>query len=232
MYHDNQISIVPQSSNNHNVIETEIIQNNPRRKTFGEHKVVRRRSNMTMLCATVKRPTFYIGSTTNSVRAAGILFFHISINNEKSLLFINNQKKSVLEDLGGKTDALDKNLFDTAIRETIEESNGIFTRKFLIEKLGIERRKYKNTIKPKQLANKLYCYSKHGKYCLFLIKLDDKINCDEFGLTETHTGNDRTLEWISFNDFVDKKFKIHPRLTSNMKNNIKRLLSLEVFNSE
>ena len=65
------------------------------------------------------RPTFdYNGYP---VRAAGVIIYTTKFGKTLRLLRIVNHK---IEDIGGKTDAVDRTMFHTAARETCEETNG------------------------------------------------------------------------------------------------------------
>jgi hypothetical protein len=82
------------------------------------------------------RPTFYLhkynNKYNNHIRASGILFYN---KNTKKVLMIKKDGK--YEDFGGKTDIVDNHAFDTACRETEEESNGIFSQKELLAKYDL-----------------------------------------------------------------------------------------------
>jgi len=77
------------------------------------------------------RPTFFIDK--NPIRASGILFYVYDKVKKKKLWLLRREiKQSTFYycDTGGKTDSVDKSPIDTAIRETIEETNGhLFSKK-------------------------------------------------------------------------------------------------------
>ena len=136
------------------------------------------------------QPTFYLDDDTNKpIRAGGIIFYKFqktenddnsdnenNKNNEKpkeEIVFLMIRNRNLLEDFGGQTDEADKTYLDTVVRETDEESNGIFKRKKLINRLKDEY-KYYNPL----------C-----KYIVYFVKLknDEKEYDPEiFGDKETH----------------------------------------------
>jgi hypothetical protein len=143
-----------------------------------------------------KRPTFYYGNTDNEIRAGGIIFFRK--NNETiEFLLINNN--GVYEDFGGKTDNNDYNFYDTIVREVYEESNGIFSKQDIHNRL----------LKSKPI------YNKTCKYIVFFIELtpeEQKMSVSDFGNKELYNNFDRTVEYIDLQSFIKKKIQINIRL--------------------
>ena len=122
------------------------------------------------------RPTFdYLG---HPVRAAGILVYTIDRGNKIRLLRIVNNK---IEDIGGKTDVIDKSMFHTAAREACEETNGK-----LFSSYHTKKRCF-NILLYIILNTKEIEYNQRCKYILFKIHVHPGIlreNMRRFGLQE------------------------------------------------
>lgn len=132
------------------------------------------------------------------VKAGGILFYRRNKKKKRlELLMIKSQDK--YGDFGGKVETKDKSFKETAIRETYEESNGIFSKKFMKKKL--------------RGATKLY--NEKSKYLTYLCELDNvKFSCKDFGNKETYENIDRTVKWITYERYrqTAKQNKLHFRL--------------------
>ena len=147
------------------------------------------------------RPTFYLDDDIEKpLRAGGVLFYRFDIEEmEYKLLLIYSRDK--YEDFGGCTDEIDKNIKETASREVEEESNHIFSKKYILDNISDEKS----------------VYITHSKYILYFIELQEDYDPIVFGDREIHDGFDRTVEWISYYDkFDDKKFlnKLNCRLNN------------------
>ena len=144
------------------------------------------------------RPTFYFDDDKSKpIRAGGILFYKI-INNKKHFLFIDNKHSNWIEDLGGKTDIVDKSIMNTIIREVDEETNKLIKRRKIYECMFKESKKF---------------YCEYSKYLLYCIKADEYISnlsSEDFGEIEFHTGFKRQIIWLSQDEI--KKNKLNPRL--------------------
>jgi len=137
------------------------------------------------------RPTFYIND--KPIRAGGVIFYYqdeltknIKILVQYTERTVDNIKRMLYEDIGGKTDEIDKCINDTIIRETIEETNNIITKEMLEKYFSKENK---------------YIYLAKSKYYLVLIKVDDDIkNIDKrtFGKEEIN-GKKRKFFWINSN---------------------------------
>jgi 8-oxo-dGTP pyrophosphatase MutT (NUDIX family) len=90
-----------------------------------------------------------------------------------------------LELPGGKVELFDKDLFDTAQRETVEETNGL--------------------CKPQKNNVLQEIYDWRFKYALFVVKVDKSqvLPSEAYGPTETHTGVKREVKWIPISEFED-----------------------------
>lgn len=159
------------------------------------------------------RPTFNLNNDSNyPVRAGGILFYYLNSKKETpmyELLLIKCNNK--YEDFGGCTDIKDKSIIDTICREVEEESNKIFEKDFIKNKI--------NDIKP--------VYIKICKYALYLVELDEYYNTTLFGDKEIHDNINRTVEWVTYDEFnslvTDKK--VNFRLNQyNILNQLKKVM--------
>jgi len=155
------------------------------------------------------RPTFTLNE--QQVRAGGVLFYyHNKKPDQFELLMINSRNK--YEDFGGQTDEADKDFYDTICREVEEESNGIFPREFISDKI--------KSLEP--------IYIKHCKYVLYCVELDDHIDPSIFGDHEDTDDINRTVEWVSYDDFISQeiKKKLNFRLTAyNVMNHLEALFT-------
>ncbi len=135
------------------------------------------------------RPTFYINNSP--IRAGGVIFYYQDeiTKNIKILLqyterTIDNTKRFLYEDIGGKTDEADTCINDTIIREVIEETNNIITKEMLEKYFSKENKSI---------------YLKKSKYYLVLIKVENDIkNIDRrtFNKEENYSGKQRQFFWI------------------------------------
>jgi len=145
------------------------------------------------------RPTFMFHH--KPVRAAGVLVQTV-VNGRRLRLFryVNGRA----EDIGGKTDVVDENEVDTAVRECVEETNGkLFHHEHTHDECAAVLRGL--------LANCSTEYNKRSKYLLFVLTVDpDILNqpMKRFGLHEqTEWGVlDHYYKW------VERPRHIHPRL--------------------
>ena len=158
------------------------------------------------------RPTFYTNDG-KPIRAAGILcYVHDKDKNKKTWLF--RKQKNKYSDTGGKTDSLDSSSLETAIRETVEETNGhLFSEK--------HNNKYCYKILKRELTkqNPKPIYFDSCKYILYPLKLRSKslnLPLDRFGNIEIHDSQKHSYHWLD--EIPDKN--LHPRLFS-LKNLIK-----------
>lgn len=143
------------------------------------------------------------------IKAGGVIFYHKFYDNKKNLslklLMIEKKKerKIIWEDFGGKRNKTqdsikqvgDIDVYDMVSREVNEESNNYFDRNKIYE----------------IIKNKNFIYSIRGKYVIFLVELDNLIDCSIFGNYEINTNISREVKWINAKTFC-KKSTIHPRL--------------------
>ena len=146
-----------------------------------------------------RRKTFILNNDNNKIISAGGALIYKIENNNPFLLLININNK--YEDLGGKVDNDDTNIYDTVTREIYEESNGLVY----------------NNIKTR-LMNSPHVYISHSKYLLFItqaILTESHLKKEDFGDKEIHDNIARTIDWIPINDFLDNDTiskKLNPRL--------------------
>ncbi len=142
------------------------------------------------------RPTFFTNSDNEPIRACGIIFYkkdpltkQIKILMQYTIRIDNltNIKRYVYEDIGGKTDIIDKCINDTIIREVVEETNNIITKEIIMEHLDKEHHKI---------------YLKECKYYLVLCEANQNIiNIDRraYGKYEISSNKLRQFHWIDAN---------------------------------
>ena len=139
-----------------------------------------------------KNPVFYFNNDKeNEIKAGGVLFyFYDKKKNTLKFLMINNRNK--YEDFGGKTDRIDKNIISTVSREVEEESNCIFSKKSIFNRI----------------KNMTPIYTKNSKYVIYFCKLSDSedYNPEIFGQREIYENILRTIEWIPYNKLRDNEF--------------------------
>jgi hypothetical protein len=162
------------------------------------------------------RPTFYT-EDNEPIRAGGIIFYYKSDSKSDSksdlksdstykLLLqyttrtIRKVERNVYEDIGGKTDIVDKCIKDVLTREVVEETNDVITKADLIKYLSKEY---------------VYIYIPECKYYLALIPADiDLININryKFGKVEKTTGKIRQFYWIDISKLKQKYIFFNERI--------------------
>jgi hypothetical protein len=149
------------------------------------------------------RPTFYYNNDNSKpIRAGGILIYR-NINNINEFLLIKKNYNNIerYEDIGGKTDINDINIYDTIAREVCEETNSVINQEII---------KY-------QLSKSSNIYIPHSKYLLYLIEAnvyEKNLKSKYFGDKEIHDDINRTIVWIDINNYLDNKLNFNPRMTS------------------
>jgi len=126
----------------------------------------------------VDRPTFvYEG---RPVRAAGILVW---TRKDGKVYRLFRRIKEKFEDIGGKTDLQDSSALDTAIRETVEETDGkLFSKTHTHEQCAVDLRRRLTDISPTNIE-----YNRISKYVLFKLQVEPYILLQpmtRFGLSE------------------------------------------------
>lgn len=153
------------------------------------------------------RPTFFTESG-QPIRAAGVLCYIIkksyNTNKEKKIWLFRKQNDN-FTDTGGKTDFQDESIVETAIRETVEETNGkLFSYKHDYEQCkNILEREFEKQ-KPVPI------YVENCKYIVFPLKLRYKnrfLSLKRFGKKEIHDDLEHSYHWV---DHIPNN--IHPRI--------------------
>lgn len=166
-----------------------------------------------------------------TVKAAGVLFYHIENNKlqilicekkvklkhkkgiiieEKKLqeeiiqclenLELDEKYKIVWEDFGGKVDVRDKSVCDTAVRETLEESNNIFEEKYIRDEIA-------------KVSYHDFVWNNNCCYGTFVIPIQKKIDPEVLGDKEVHDNLERIGKWVTYEEFLEyRKDKLHIRL--------------------
>ena len=148
---------------------------------------------------TTKKIFYFEDDETKPIMAGGMTMYKIE---NKAIYLLLVEKLGELEDLGGKTDTKDNTIYDTVSREVFEESNGVFD---------------KNDIK-NRLPKAKYTYNQNSKYIIYIVQANDKeakLTSDKFGDIESHNNKQRQIKWVSLKAFMNKiilKFKINHRL--------------------
>lgn len=129
-------------------------------------------------------------ATRKVVRAAGIIPYTVK-NGVTYFLMVKTNSKG-FGDFGGKIEN-NELPHEIAAREAEEESNGIFCRIDVLQKIGKE-----------------YIYIPEAKYALFFYKLPELPDPSLFGTRELHTGY--SLEVVCCNSRDGFNLQLHPRL--------------------
>lgn len=116
--------------------------------------------------------------------------------------------RTLWEDFGGKVDEGDKSLYDTAVRETLEESNNMFCEQDLRDGLT-------------KLPSQHFIWNVNCSYGTFLLPLREKIDTKLLGEKELHDNLERVCKWVTYKEFIQqRRDKLHIRLKT------KKLLSI------
>lgn len=151
---------------------------------------------------TIKQITLYINNdNTKPITAAGLLLYK-NVNNKMMLLIIDSDGK--YEDIGGKIDSNDIDLYSTVAREVEEETNGQIKQQNIVDRLKFAQ----------------YIYVPQSKYLLFILEATQnecKLNKNDFGDHEINNGTVRDIGWLSREDLnipATIKFRLNWRLRS------------------
>lgn len=142
----------------------------------------------------------YIDSDkTKPVTATGALIYK-NVGNKMMILIMDNDGK--YEDIGGKIDKEDIDIFSAAAREIEEETNNNIMSSDIVERL----------------KRSPYVYIPKSKYVVFIVEANKNemtFTKDDFGDYEFHDGFSRTIGWILREDLVKSsiiQFKLNWRL--------------------
>jgi hypothetical protein len=137
----------------------------------------------------------------NTISAAGCLFYKKTKDKLQLLLIsYSDPKWNDLDDFGGRVDESDDTVYDTIIRETVEETNNIIDEVYLQKKItNIEYKPF---------------YNNFSKYYVIAIEVDDGFYPDTkiFGNFEKADCIGRTIKWYNYSDI---KNKISSRIKCN-----------------
>jgi 8-oxo-dGTP pyrophosphatase MutT (NUDIX family) len=154
-----------------------------------------------------KRPTFYINNDMSlPIRAGGVIFYKQDKTTKQIKILLqytekilsDKIKRHVYEDIGGKTDEIDKSINDTIIREVLEETNGVI-KKSLLDEL---------------LINNHYIYLARSKYYLLLVEAKDIASIDRraYDKVEITSGRKRQFYWIDAERLKQKGTPFNERI--------------------
>lgn len=118
---------------------------------------------------------------TKPITAGGVLFYK---NVDGKLMLLIIETKGKFEDIGGKIDPNDEDIYHAVAREVQEETNKQILANNIIERL--------------QKAP--YVYVPRSKYVIYLVEAsvnEKKLKRNDFGDEESHTKASRTIGWIS-----------------------------------
>ena len=162
-----------------------------------------------------KRTIMYIDDDdTKPVMASGALIYRFN-NKKMELLVIKYNNK--YEDIGGKIDNTDKNIYYATAREVEEETNGIIKSRDIYDRL----------------TDSPYIYSAKSKYIIFLVEATEdekKLVKKDFGEYEHHDNIKRTIGWVKKETLVDPKIIKH-KMNWRLKNR-KLFSKLESINED
>ena len=183
-----------------------------KKKLSSDDKIDKLADNINKKLNVSERPTFFTRSG-QPVRAAGILCYVVDPCTGNKIWLLR-ESKGYLTDTGGKTDVVDKGPMDTAIRETVEETNG-----HLFSGRHSEERCYDIISKHLSSQKNKIIYIKSSKYLLFTFELRFSTihkPLKRFGKFEEHDNEPHSYKWYHKIPFE----KLHPRLYQ-VRNSIK-----------
>jgi hypothetical protein len=145
--------------------------------------------------------------------SAGIIFYRIGGEKLEFLIQHKQDKKGRwwYEDLGGKIDPIDDDVFDIASREASEESNAAFINDDSSDAVSKCTSYIKNILQ----QDSIFLAQHRNKYGLFLAFLPNASAKHNFG---THENNNkfrikRDIRWMTIDEICDVPYNmIHPRI--------------------
>ena len=167
----------------------------------------------------MKRKTFNLDGQI--ISAGGVLFFK-NLDGHKEVFI---QKNKYISDFGGKVENRDEDIYHTISREFLEEiNNGILNVEDTAEYLSLNETK--DLIKENKIKE---IYIPRCKYFLIIAELPDEFIFDYelIGQTETYEDINRDVEWLSVDEFFQRRSELNPRLWGN---EIKDVLCPTVLN--
>lgn len=156
----------------------------------------------------MKRKTFNLDG--NTISAGGVLFLK-NLDGHREVLM---QKEKYLSDFGGKVEYRDDDIYHTISRELLEEINyGILK----VDDLEPEYLNLHQTIDLIKENTIKEIYVKRCKYLLIIVDIPDEIifDYDLIGEKEELDDIHREVEWISVDEFFQRRKELNPRLWGN-----------------
>lgn len=150
-----------------------------------------------------KRPTFYFENDINKpIRAGGVLIYKKYKGKIKFLLIRKlTFGDNMHEDIGGKTDIDDIDIYDTVSREVSEETNKVINQDEIKE----------------QIKKSTPLYVPFSKYLIYLVEANEtqmKLKPSSFGDEEIHDSIKRKIYWIYAYNFIHDKYNFNPRMNN------------------
>jgi len=150
-----------------------------------------------------KRPTFYFeNDPTKPIRAGGVLIYKKYKDDIKFLLIRKlTFGDNMHEDIGGKTDINDIDIYDTISREVSEETNKVINCEIIKE----------------QIKNGTPLYVPFSKYLIYLVEANEeqiKLKPSSFGNEELHDSIKRKIYWIYAYNFIHDRYNFNPRMNN------------------
>jgi hypothetical protein len=145
------------------------------------------------------RQIFFIDKD-KPVTAGGVIFYKFT-NSTMKILLIDSDR--FIEDIGGTAEVKDKDIYDCVAREVEEETNNVFKKQNVL-----------NRIKKSS-----YIYLPKSKYVVYFIKSTKKeelLKVVNFGKKEIHDNIERTIKWYDVKKVL--KSAIIQRLNYRIRN--------------
>ena len=163
----------------------------------------------------MRKVCYYDNDVEKPILAAGV-FFVKGEGNQREILMQKveeNDRSFIYSDFGGKIDLSDNTVVQTAARELGEELNFGMYQKKRGTNVYLDQEGLKKVIQQNILT---HFYMPVAKYFLLFCKFDDDMGLDmeKIGDHEKLDKINRTVEWITEQDFVKSHFEhtLHPRL--------------------
>jgi len=168
-----------------------------------------------------ERPTFLFNNDKNHpIRAGGVLFYRTSDKGVSEILLIKSADYPDYQDIGGKTDMKDKNIFETIAREVDEETN----------------KQIKFSVVMKQMKNSPSIYVRSIRYLLYLVEANDKqcaLTTADFADKEYHDNFYRKISWMNIDNYIvgnHDEFIFNARMDINKLQDSQNILTFDKEN--
>ncbi len=156
-----------------------------------------------------RKAFYYEDDREKPILAAGVLLVK---NNEVLVQKLPKDDSFQFSDFGGKVDMTDISILETLSRELSEEINcGIYLKKNKVYLHELELREMIEKNMVKQI------YAPNCKYLVAFVNFDEKkygLDMEKIGNKEDHDNIERTVQWITGEQFINSHFEhhLHPRL--------------------